>query len=189
MRTPTRTRSRDALLPYEPSQIRSLRQRLGMSQRQLARVLGVPQSTVQRWEAGDMSPSAASLGRLDDLAREHGVPFTPFLATEVPGEPEAALDWLRRTPIPMDPEEQRLWSDQLEQVTRVVRDSDAHASALRRALEGSSRWLRRMSTRTLEWLAEGSACKACGREAPGELFRSPSGELFCLDCLRQEDKA
>jgi transcriptional regulator with XRE-family HTH domain len=176
-------------LPYQPEQIRNLRQRLGMTQRELARLLGVPQSTVQRWESGEMSPSATSLGRIDDLAREHGVPFTPFLPSEVPQEPQAALDWLRRTPIPMDPEEQRAWSDQLERVTRVVRDSDPHASALRRALEGSSRWLRRMSARTLEWLAEGGRCEGCGADDPGALYRSPSGAMYCLTCLRREHPA
>jgi transcriptional regulator with XRE-family HTH domain len=39
------------------------RRRAGLSQRSLARRLGVPQSTVARWEAGDHEPSLASVER------------------------------------------------------------------------------------------------------------------------------
>jgi transcriptional regulator with XRE-family HTH domain len=52
------------------------RRRAGVSQRALARRLGVPQSTVGRWEAGDHEPSLASVQRAlaaCDLALTVGV--------------------------------------------------------------------------------------------------------------------
>src|SRR5436305_2608842 len=39
------------------------RRRAGISQRLLAQRLGVPQSTVARWEAGDHEPSVATVAR------------------------------------------------------------------------------------------------------------------------------
>ncbi len=40
-----------------PDRIRSLRQRLGLTQERLANMLGVTWTTVNRWEAGSSSPT------------------------------------------------------------------------------------------------------------------------------------
>lgn len=60
-------------LPDPPAR-RALRERAGLAQVALARVLGVDPSTVCRWEAGDREPSGERrddyLAALDRLARE-----------------------------------------------------------------------------------------------------------------------
>lgn len=53
--------------------IRNLRRRLGLSQRALAALVGVPQSTIYRWEAGHASPNGGHLAKLHQVARDHGV--------------------------------------------------------------------------------------------------------------------
>jgi transcriptional regulator with XRE-family HTH domain len=57
-----------------PGMRRTLRQRAGISQTDLARALGVDRATVSRWESGDRQPDdgflQAYLEALDRLARE-----------------------------------------------------------------------------------------------------------------------
>lgn len=49
------------------SNIRAERCRVGMSQRQLAEVLGVTPASISRWECGECTPSMANLKRMSSL--------------------------------------------------------------------------------------------------------------------------
>lgn len=52
-----------------PEQIRRLRQRLGLSQRQLAQVMGVSQQVVSFWERGERKPRRVHRDYLRQLQR------------------------------------------------------------------------------------------------------------------------
>jgi DNA-binding transcriptional regulator YiaG len=58
----------------EPRMRRLLRERAGLSQQDLAQVLGVDRATVSRWESGERDPWPSHVGAyvdaLDRLARE-----------------------------------------------------------------------------------------------------------------------
>jgi DNA-binding transcriptional regulator YiaG len=58
----------------DPRMRRLVRERAGLTQNDLARVLGVATATVCRWESGEREPRPAQLeaylGALDQLARE-----------------------------------------------------------------------------------------------------------------------
>ncbi len=59
-----------------PGHIRTLREALSMTQRQLGEALGVDKLTVSRWERGQVKPGAASVKRLrklQDQAAHRGV--------------------------------------------------------------------------------------------------------------------
>ena len=91
--------------PFRRDTIKDLRQSLSMSQREFADHLGVPQTTVARWETGRTTPSAEYLGLMFDLARRHTRPFAPFAdntpATErVEIAQVAATEWLRKSKGP-----------------------------------------------------------------------------------------
>ena len=53
-----------------PEEIRSIRDRLGLSQEGFARELGVAYATVNRWEKGHKKPSALALKALERMARK-----------------------------------------------------------------------------------------------------------------------
>lgn len=53
-----------------PSMRRAIREAAGVSQKRLARELGVSNTTVSRWEAGESTPSPAYGRLLRDLAEE-----------------------------------------------------------------------------------------------------------------------
>jgi DNA-binding transcriptional regulator YiaG len=53
-----------------PQQVKRLRKVLGMTQQKFADFLGVPQSTVGRWEAGLNSPRGLNLKALKELAEK-----------------------------------------------------------------------------------------------------------------------
>jgi predicted ATPase/DNA-binding CsgD family transcriptional regulator/DNA-binding XRE family transcriptional regulator len=72
-------------------QLRQLRERLGLSQEQLAQRLGVSFATVNRWEGGRATPSARSKARLEQLLRQatapaHGAGARPGGQVDLPGE-------------------------------------------------------------------------------------------------------
>ncbi len=56
-----------------PSEIRSLRNHLGLTQEQFAERLGVAFTTVNRWEGGDSKPQRAALEVLERMQREAGI--------------------------------------------------------------------------------------------------------------------
>lgn len=90
------------MAPYDRDSIRTLRESLGLSQRELASHLDVPQTTVNRWETGRTTPNAEYLGMMADLARRHSRTFEPFADATRPRErvdiaAQAALEWLARS--------------------------------------------------------------------------------------------
>jgi transcriptional regulator with XRE-family HTH domain len=57
-----------ALQPLGPGMLRRIRRTADVSQRELAAMLGVAQSTVGRWEAGETSPDLETAARLAGIA-------------------------------------------------------------------------------------------------------------------------
>lgn len=57
-----------------PEEIRALRAKKDVSQRVLARHLGVPPNTVARWESGEESPSGSVIVLLG-IIRKHGLHY------------------------------------------------------------------------------------------------------------------
>jgi len=55
---------------YDAEKVKTLRERLQLSQTVLADVLGASASTVRKWEAGDKRPSGPSRRLLDILDRK-----------------------------------------------------------------------------------------------------------------------
>jgi putative transcriptional regulator len=55
-----------------PEEIRGIRERSGVSQAVMARVVNVTTSTVGQWERGEKKPAGTSL-KLLALAKEHGL--------------------------------------------------------------------------------------------------------------------
>ena len=77
-----------------------LRVALGMTQRELAQLLGVTRRTVGRWEAGASAPSTDQLRRLAHVAH----PRDAALAEELASEGDATLEALGlRSPAPPSP--------------------------------------------------------------------------------------
>ena len=58
---------------FVPESIVELRERLGLSQTDLARSLGVPPNTVSRWETAATTPDANSLAAIHSVAMERGI--------------------------------------------------------------------------------------------------------------------
>ena len=58
---------------FDPKSIVNVRNRLGVSQFEMARLLGVPANTVSRWETGKATPDAHSLAAIYSFARDRGL--------------------------------------------------------------------------------------------------------------------
>ena len=56
--------------PIDPERVKRLRQRLGLSQQQLAERLGVTLGSISRWELGKSGPIKPYLERLEALERQ-----------------------------------------------------------------------------------------------------------------------
>ena len=56
-----------------PTDIRALRNHLGLTQEQFAERLGVAFTTVNRWEGGDSKPQRAALEMLERMKQEAGM--------------------------------------------------------------------------------------------------------------------
>ncbi len=55
--------------------IRHLRSKLGLTQEELARELGITVGTVNRWENGRFRPSKLARHTIVEFARKHGIPL------------------------------------------------------------------------------------------------------------------
>lgn len=62
---------------WSPEKARGWRQRLGMSQTEVAKIVGVRTSTVSEWETGRKEPGS---GLFIALADAYGVPLDEFVA-------------------------------------------------------------------------------------------------------------
>lgn len=60
-------------MPYHQEKVKELRMLLSLTQHALAARLGVPQSTIYRWEAGSARPNVEHLSGMIDLLREEQV--------------------------------------------------------------------------------------------------------------------
>ena len=70
-------------MPFDSNGIKQFRLDVGMSQRKFAQAIGVPHSTVYRWENGISRPNANHLGAMFDLGHAHSIEprflFLPLL--------------------------------------------------------------------------------------------------------------
>jgi len=60
---------------WDAGQVRSLRQYLGLSQRELAEELGTRQQTISEWETGQYRPRGASARLLSLVAERAGFQY------------------------------------------------------------------------------------------------------------------
>jgi len=60
-------------MKIEPVNIKSIRLKLGFTQEDLARKLGLALSTVSKWEQGVTSPSRLAREKLEKLLRKGGI--------------------------------------------------------------------------------------------------------------------
>ncbi len=131
--------------PFQRDTVRSLRESLTMSQREFADHLGVPQTTVGRWETGRTTPSADYLGLMFDLARRHTIPFEPF-ASETPPEERveiaqvAATEWIKKSRGPRG-KDLESWSDTFHQMLTIVASKNRQLKPLLEELETESEGL------------------------------------------------
>lgn len=58
---------------FDPGSIAQVRNRLGLSQKKLAALLGIPANTLSRWEIGTTTPDADSLAAIYSAAAQHGL--------------------------------------------------------------------------------------------------------------------
>ncbi len=58
---------------FDPESIAQVRNHLGLSQKKLAALLGVPANTLSRWETGATTPDADSLAAIYSVAAKHGL--------------------------------------------------------------------------------------------------------------------
>ena len=75
---------------WDAEQVRRLRERLGLTQRQLADELGVRQQTVSEWETGAYQPRGASARMLRVVAEQRSAyDAGPSADTEPPAAEDA----------------------------------------------------------------------------------------------------
>ena len=58
---------------YRPDSLVRLRQNLGRTQVQMAKILGIPPNTLSRWETGATTPDAESLAAIYSVGMEHKI--------------------------------------------------------------------------------------------------------------------
>ena len=56
---------------FTPEEIRALRKELALSGSEFAKLLGVGENTVRRWELGDRHPRWEMMKRMNELRDEH----------------------------------------------------------------------------------------------------------------------
>lgn len=60
-------------MPFDYLTIKEFRRIVRCTQTELAQKLGVPQSTVARWESGRVAPNACHIGEMCDFGRVEGI--------------------------------------------------------------------------------------------------------------------
>ena len=69
--TPVRPEDFDYM--FQPSGLKTLREKLGLTQSEMAVLLDMPVNTLSRWERGSNSPDANALAAIYSIAHERGV--------------------------------------------------------------------------------------------------------------------
>lgn len=82
----------------------SARKNLGLSQEQLAEVLGVSRNTIGRWERGECAPNADKMAKLDRMLAQLEAPAVPEDTPEDTPTPKEA-----ETPPTVVPARPRRW--------------------------------------------------------------------------------
>lgn len=79
----------DSLTPHP---IRTARQKKGLTQAELATVVGVTKASVSGWETGQNNPDIRHLARISTALKPHFkvLPFLREIAGEAPGQGRAA---------------------------------------------------------------------------------------------------
>jgi len=67
---------------FDPSSIKWIRDKLGLSQEELATQIGVAKTAISRWEKGQVTPDANSLAAIYSVAKEGRIEPTFFTAAE-----------------------------------------------------------------------------------------------------------
>lgn len=60
-------------MPFNSAKIKDFRNQLNLTQSELAMVLGVPQSTIARWETQKTVPNAFHIGLMCDFGHTKGI--------------------------------------------------------------------------------------------------------------------
>ena len=68
---------------FDPASIVDCRNRLGLTQADLARLIGVPANTLSRWETGRAAPDAHSLAAVYSVAQDRGLSMNFFRRVEI----------------------------------------------------------------------------------------------------------
>jgi transcriptional regulator with XRE-family HTH domain len=88
----TRRRGRAAsegkAVGFGAGQIRSLRKKIGISQKELAALVGVNRATVNLWESGKFKPKEEKVGQLAALAGVNKEKVRKMLAEKMPKKPQ-----------------------------------------------------------------------------------------------------
>ena len=84
----TEEKSQDATDLLIGRRLKALRRRLGLSQSDIGRLIGVTFQQIQKYERGR---NKITVGRLDELARRYGIPICFFLRGGVPEPTQAEL--------------------------------------------------------------------------------------------------
>ena len=87
-RRKSRSDSKEKTPGFAPSQIRSLRKKIGISQKELAALVGVNRATVNLWESGKFKPKEEKVGQLAALAGVNTEEVRKMLAEKMPKQPQ-----------------------------------------------------------------------------------------------------
>ena len=83
-----RAASEEKAPSFAPRKIRSLRKKIGISQKELAALVGVNRATVNLWEGGKFKPKEEKVRQLAALAGASKEEAQKMLAEKVPKQPQ-----------------------------------------------------------------------------------------------------
>lgn len=102
-------------IPEPKNFVIALRQKLGITQRELAELVDVSSTTVYRWESGESVPNRSALEGLEDLDRQH--PESPRDFKRARDRDEALRSFLARARLgPLSSLESQLFQAAFEEV-------------------------------------------------------------------------
>jgi DNA-binding XRE family transcriptional regulator len=87
-RRKSRSDSKKKIPGFAPRQMRSLRKKIGISQKELAALVGVNRATVNLWEGGKFKPKEEKVGQLAALAGVNKEEVRKMLAEKMSKHPQ-----------------------------------------------------------------------------------------------------